>query len=108
MKFLASITLVFIILNIILCPIVSTHLSGHEGCMAGFVNHIEDMQGFLFAFVSIFVFSIIFLFVSFVDFLNLNTFQKSFLYVRKIILPDKTKTNWLAILFHAPPLLNNL
>jgi len=103
MKFLAVITLVFIILNIILCPIVSTHISGHEGCMAGFVNHIEDMQAFLFALVSIFLFSIIFLFVSFVDLLNLNIFQKLFLYVRKIILPDKTKTNWLAILFHAPP-----
>ena len=76
--------------------------------MAGFVNHIEDMQGFLFALASIFVFSIIFLFVFFVDFLNLNIFHKSFLYIRKIILSDETKTNWLAILFHAPPLLNNL
>jgi hypothetical protein len=103
MKFLAVITLVFIILNIILCPIVSTHISGHEGCMAGFVNHIEDMQAFLFAMVSVFVFLIIFLFVSSVDFLNFDIFQKSFLYLRKIILPDKTKINWLAILFHAPP-----
>jgi hypothetical protein len=104
MKFLASIALVFIILNILLCPILNTHLSRHEGCMAGFVNHIEDMQAFLFAMVSVFVFSIIFLFVSFIDFLNLGYLQKSLLYVKKIILPDKTKANWLAILFHAPPL----
>lgn len=108
MKFLASITLVFIILNILLCPVVNTHLSGHEGCMAGFVNHIEDMQAFLFAIVSIFVFSIIFIFVSFIDFLNINILQSSFLYIRKIVFRDTTKINWLAILFHAPPLLNNL
>lgn len=97
------ITLVFIILNIILCPIVSTHLSGHEGCMATFVNHIDDMQGFLFAMVSVFVFSIIFIFVSVVGLFNLNISNKYFLYIKKVILPDKTKINWLAILFHAPP-----
>jgi hypothetical protein len=103
MKFLAIVALSIITLNILLCPIVSTHLSGHEGCMASFVNHIEDMQGFLFALASIFVFSVIFIFVSFADFFNLNIFRKLFLYVRKIILSDKTKINWLAILFHAPP-----
>lgn len=103
MKFLALLTFVFIILNIILCPIVSNHLSAHEGCMAGFVNHIEDMQGFLFAMISVFVFSIIFAFIYFSDVLNLTLSQNKFLYIGKILIPCSTKVNWLSILFHPPP-----
>ena len=103
MKFLASIALVIIFLNIILCPVVSSHLSVHEGCMASFVNHVEDMQGFLFAIVSVFVFSIVFLFLSFIDYLNLNTIVSKLLYERKVLIPNRTKIYWLAILFHAPP-----
>jgi hypothetical protein len=82
---------------------VNTHLSGHEGCMSLFVNHIDDMQGFLFAMVSVFVFSIFLIFVFVGDLFNLNISNKYFLYIKKVILLDKTKTNWLAILFHAPP-----
>jgi hypothetical protein len=103
MKFLAIIALLIITLNILLCPIVSTHLSGHEGCMAPFVNHTEDMQSFLFAVASVFIFSVIFFFISFVDLYSLNIFVAKFLYVKKVVIPDRTKINWLSILFHAPP-----
>jgi hypothetical protein len=61
------------------------------------------MQAFLFAVVSVFVFSIIFVFVSFENLLGLNDSNRYFLYIKKVILPDRTKNNWLAILFHAPP-----
>lgn len=86
-----------------MCPILSTHLSSHEGCMSGFVNHVIQMQSTLFAMVSVFIFSIFFVLVFANDLYSSNIFKRYFLYIKKIVLPDETKVYWLAILFHAPP-----